>query len=171
MQIAFEPVNPANQDDGQHDGVANVLKGSTAPEVMTQAHVLSRGSSETRDSGIVGHPEHRQLADVEVFVHARGFDPFQSVALRLTIGKPDGTIAVVDIPLYGHVDAFGEATVTIVIDRDLLNHDFTDVCDGCTMQQEVSGCPETTSICDGDDFTVSVSSKECAYLCKVYLSH
>ena len=167
MHISFEPVSLANRHDGQHDGLANVLQGSTTPNVMPDAHLLSRGSSETQDSGSLGFPGHRQLADVVVLIRVTGLDPFVSIILQLTITKPGGSVFVLAISIVANAD--GVASFSREIDEDCLNEELTDVCEGCTLEEEIISCPGTSDC--GDDFTVSVSSKGCAYLCKVYLSH
>ena len=167
MHISFEPVSPVNRHEGQHDGLANVLQGSTTPTIMPDAHLLSTGSSPLQDSGSLGFPGHRQLADVVVLIRVTGLDPFVAILLQLIIIKPDGGVFVLNIVLFANAD--GVASFSREIDEDCLNEELTDVCEGCTLEQEIIACPGASDC--GDDFTVSVSSKGFAYLCKVYLSH
>ena len=167
MHISFEPVSPANRHVGQHDGLANALQESTTPNVMPDTHVFSRGSSETQDSGSLGFPRHRQLANVEVWIRVTGLDPMEYVLLQLKITKLDGGIA--ELQFHLDADNDGVARVLTAIDEDCLNDQQTGVCEGCTLEEELLICSDTSDC--GDDFAVSVSSQGCAYLCKVYLSH
>ena len=167
MHISFEPVSPVNRHEGQHDGLDNALQESTTPNVMPDAPVLSREGSESQDSGSLGLPGHRQLANGAVYIRVTGLDPFEQITLELTITKPDGSVFVLTITLVANVN--GVARLLVVIDEDCLNDEHTGVCEGCTLEEEIILCPGTSDC--GDDFTVSVSSKGCAYLCKVYLSH